>query len=150
MPTANSAIAHRWFEELWNQGRMETIERLSMPDTIGHGQIERDGQINMEQFRALFTGIRAAFPDIHFTIEQTVAEGEMVVLRWRAKASHKGEFVGTVATNRPVEFTGMSMMKIVDGKIVRGWDNWDQFALLTQIGAVPAKTFLNVPKKAAS
>jgi len=150
MLNASSSVAHRWFEELWNQGRIETIDQLSMPDTVGYGQIEHDGQINMEQFRALFTGIRAAFPDIRFDIEHTVTEKDMVVLRWRAKATHNGEFLGTAPTNRRVEFTGMSMMKISDGKIVRGWDNWDQFSLLMQIGAVPSKTFINAPHKAAS
>jgi predicted ester cyclase len=86
--------------------------------------------------------LRKAFPDIRFTIEQTVADAEMVVARWRAVATHQGEFLGAAPTNRRVEFTGMSMMKIVDGKIARGWDNWDQLALLTQIGAAPKATFL--------
>ena len=113
MPNANSAVAHRWFEELWNQGKIETIDELSTPDAIGHGQIEHDGQIDMEQFRVLFNGIRSAFPDIRFTIEQTVAEENMVVLRWRAKATHKGDFLGTAPTNRDVEFTGMSMMDAI-------------------------------------
>ena len=141
MSSANADVLHRWFEELWNQGNIEIIERLASPDAIGHGQIEQDGQINMEQFRALFLSLRKAFPDIRFTIEQTVADAEMVVARWRAVATHQGEFLGAAPTNRRVEFTGMSMMKIVDGKIASGWDNWDQLALLTQIGAAPKATF---------
>ena len=142
MSSANADVLHRWFEELWNQGNIEIIERLASPDAIGHGQIEQDGQINMEQFRALFLSLRKAFPDIRFTIEQTVADAEMVVARWRAVATHQGAFLGAAPTNRRVEFTGMSMMKIVDGKIASGWDNWDQLALLTQIGAAPKATFL--------
>jgi predicted ester cyclase len=151
MPNANSAIVHRWFQELWNEGNMNIIDELASPDAIGYGQIEQDGRIDMEQFRALFLSLRSAFPDIKFTIEQTVAEGDMVVVRWRAAATHRGEFLGTKPTNRSVEFTGMSMQRIVNGKIIQGWDNWDQLGLLTQIDAAPAKRFLEPqPQKAAS
>ena len=142
MSQTNSAIARRWFKELWSDGDINVIDQLAAQDAIGHGQIEQDGQINMDQFRALFLSVRNAFPDIQFTIEQTVAEGDMVVVRWRAIATHNGEFLGTAPTNRRVEFTGMSMMKMANGKIVRGWDNWDQLALLTQIGAMPKTAFL--------
>ena len=142
MSQTNSAIARRWFKELWSDGDINVIDQLAARDAIGHGQIEQDGQINMDQFRALFLSVRNAFPDIHFAIEQTVAEGDMVVVRWRAIATHNGEFLGTAPTNRRVEFTGMSMMKMANGKIVRGWDNWDQLALLTQIGAMPKTAFL--------
>ena len=78
MSQANSAIAHRWFKELWTDGDINVIDELAAPDAIGHGQIEEDGQINLEQFRALFRNIRNAFPDIQFTIEQTVAADDMV------------------------------------------------------------------------
>jgi steroid delta-isomerase-like uncharacterized protein len=139
---ANSAIAHRWFKELWTEGDINVIDELAAPDAIGHGQIEQDGQINMEQFRALFRSVRNAFPDIQFTIEQTVAEADMVVVRWRAVGTHQGDFLGAAPTGRRVEFTGMSMTKMGDGKIIRGWDNWDQLALLTQIGAMPKTAFL--------
>ena len=142
MSQANSAIAHRWFKELWTYGDINVVDELAAPDAIGHGQIEEDGQINLEQFRALFRNIRNAFPDIQFTIEQTVAADDMVVVRWRAVATHTGEFLGPPPTGRRVEFTGMSMTKMADGKIVRGWDNWDQLALLTQIGAMPKTAFL--------
>jgi predicted ester cyclase len=93
------------------------------------------------EFKQFARGLRSAFPDINVTINDTLAQGDQVVARWSATMTHTGPFLGMAATGRKATVTGMSIQRIVDGKIVEGWDNWDQLGLLVQIGAVPAVQF---------
>jgi steroid delta-isomerase-like uncharacterized protein len=142
MSQSNVSIAHRWFEEVWNQGRLSTIDELAFPHATGHGQIEGGAEINIPQFRALVETMLSAFPDFHVAIQDTISEGDRVVVRWTATMTHKGAFAGTPATGRRANVTGITILKVADGKIAEGWDNWDQLSLLTQIGAVPKASFL--------
>ena len=75
-------------------------------------------------------------------IDQTVEQGDKVVARWTATMTHTGEFLGFAPTGKKVTITGTSTQRIFNGKIVEGWDNWDQLGLLVQIGAVPAAHFV--------
>ena len=142
MPATIVDTIHRWFEEVWNQGRTATIDELTVPHVVGHGQAEHATDLNLDQFRMFVQTLRNAFPDIRTTIHDTIVQGDKVVVRWTASMTHRGEFLGTPATGRPVNITGISIQRIVDGKIIEGWDNWDQLALFTQIGAVPAVRFV--------
>ena len=84
----------------------------------------------------------AAFPDMKVVIDQTIEQGDKVVARWTSTMTHQGEFLGFPATGKKATVTGTSIQRIVGGKIVEGWDNWDQLGLLVQIGAVPAAHFV--------
>jgi steroid delta-isomerase-like uncharacterized protein len=142
MSSENVALIRRWFEEVWNKGRMEAIDEMCRPDAIGHGQAQHKVDIGLHEFRQLARDLRAGFPDIHITIHETLAEGDKVVARWNATMTHSGPFLGIAATGKKAEVTGTSIQRIVDGKIAEGWDNWDQLGLLVQIGAVPAAQFV--------
>lgn len=85
----------------------------------------------------IIKSFKAAFPDIKFTIEEQVAEGDMVVSRVRAKGTHKGEYQGVAPTNKNVEFTVTAANRIVNYKIVERWTEIDALGILTQLGAVP-------------
>lgn len=142
MSSENVALILRWFEEVWNKGRMEAIGEMCRPDAIGHGQAQHKLDIGLHEFRQFALDLRAAFPDIHITIHETLAQGDKVVARWSATMTHTGPFLGIAATGKKAEVTGTSIQRIVDGKIAEGWDNWDQLGLLVQIGAVPAAQFV--------
>jgi steroid delta-isomerase-like uncharacterized protein len=142
MAEDNAAFIRRWFDEVWNKGRMDAIDEMASPEVIGHGQAQHSTDIGMVEFKKLARDIRSAFPDIHFIIEDVITQGDKVVARWSARMTHAGTFLGTAATGRAVTVTGISVQHIVKGKIVEGWDNWDQLGLLVQIGAVPAATFV--------
>ena len=142
MAQENSALIRRWFEEVWNKGRMEAIDEMASPDIVGHGQAQHDTDIGLHEFRNFAVGIRNAFPDLKVTIDQLVEQGDKVVARWTSTMTHKGEFLGFPASGKKATITGTSIQRIVDGKIVEGWDNWDQLGLLVQIGAVPAAHFV--------
>ena len=139
----NSALIRRWFNEVWNQGRMETVDELASPNVIARGQLEHGQPIQgLAHFKSFAQSIRAAFPDIVVTIEDTIAEGEKVVARWTATMTQQGEFLGLPPSHKRVTISGISVQRFSNGKIVEAWDNWDQLALLVQLGAMNQVRFM--------
>jgi steroid delta-isomerase-like uncharacterized protein len=138
MSDENRSLIHRWFEEVWNKGREEAIDELFAEDGIAHGLADEAGQAlrGPEEFKPFFRKFRDAFPDIQVIIEDCISEGDKVAARCRVRAQHTGEGLGVAATGNAVEFTGMSIVHIRDGKIVEGWNNFDFMRLFQQIGAL--------------
>ena len=81
---------------------------------------------------------RMAFPDVHFTIDDLIAEGETVVIRWTVTGTHKGELQGIAPTGKHVTVTGMVMSRFAKGKVEEDWINFDALGLMQQLGVVPA------------
>jgi steroid delta-isomerase-like uncharacterized protein len=150
MAQENSALIRRWFEEVWNKGNMDAIDEMASPNVIGHGQAQHDTDIGLKEFRTFAVGLRTAFPDFKVTIDQVIEQGDKVVARWTTTMTHKGEFMGFAPTGKVVTITGTTIQRISDGKIVEGWDNWDQLGLLVQIGAVNAAHFVAPDEKRRS
>jgi steroid delta-isomerase-like uncharacterized protein len=150
MAQENSALIRRWFEEVWNKGNMDAIEEMASPNVIGHGQAQHDTDIGLKEFRTFAVALRTAFPDFKVTIDQVIEQGDKVVARWTTTMMHKGEFLGFAPTGKVVTITGTTIQRISDGKIVEGWDNWDQLGLLVQIGAVNAAHFVAPEEKRRS
>jgi steroid delta-isomerase-like uncharacterized protein len=142
MAQENSILIRRWFEEIWNSGRMEAIDEMASPDVIGHGQAQHATDIGLEEFKVFAAGFRSAFPDMKVTINYIIEQGDKVVARWTATMTHTGEFLGIAPTGKRATITGTSTQRISGGKVVEGWDNWDQLGLLVQIGALPATQFV--------
>jgi steroid delta-isomerase-like uncharacterized protein len=143
MAQENSSLIRRWFNEVWNKGRMEAIDEMASPDIIGHGQAQHDTDIGLKEFKPFVVALRSAFPDMTVVIDHTIEQGDKVVARWTSTMTHKGEFLGFAPTGKKVKITGTSIQRISNGKIVEGWDNWDQLGLLVQIGAIPAARFVD-------
>ena len=142
MAQENSILIRRWFDEVWNRGRMEAIDEMASPDVIGHGQAQHATDIGLKEFKLFAASLRSAFPDMKVTIDYIIEQDDKVVARWTATMTHKGEFLGIAPTGKRATITGTSTQRISGGKIVEGWDNWDQLGLLVQIGAVPAMHFV--------
>jgi steroid delta-isomerase-like uncharacterized protein len=138
MSEANKALVRRWFEEVWNQGRLETIDELLAPECFAHGNANTEGQAlqTAADFKQMFQTFRAALSDIKVTIDQTIAEGDLVAVFCTVRARHAGDGFGTAATQKPIEYTGMAMSRIKDGKIVEAWNSFDFLALYQQTGLV--------------
>lgn len=137
MSTSNVALIRRWFDEVWNQGQLETIHELMAPECVGVGQGGPGVVIRgPQEFEAFAEKLRAAFPDIRVTIEDGFEAGDKAVARWSATMTHQGDQLGVRATGKPIRITGISMVRIVNGKIVEGWDNWDQMTMMQEIGAL--------------
>jgi len=132
----NIQLVRRWFQEVWNDGRVETVHELFSRDGVARGQRGAEAEIRGPEEFVKFVGqIRGAFPDIKVKVEDIFGVDDKVVLRWSATMTHTGDALGLPATGRPVRSRGISIARIVDGKVVEGWDNWDQLGMLEQIGA---------------
>jgi steroid delta-isomerase-like uncharacterized protein len=138
--SANKALAHRWFEEVWNQGKIETIHELMSTDVIGHGLGEA-GKIvrGPEAFIAFWKTLRAAFPDIRIDVQQTLEEADWIVARFDIFVTYTGEGLGFPANGKHARVAGMSMIRIAHGKLVEGFNMWDQRGMLAQIGGPDAQ-----------
>ena len=147
MAQENSSLIRRWFEEVWNKGRMEAIDEMASADVVGHGQAQHATDIGLREFKPFVRALRSAFPDMKVNIDYVIEQGDKVVARWTATMTHKGEFLGFAPTGKKVTVTGTTTQRISGGKIVEGWDNWDQLGLLVQIGAVPAAHFVAPAEK---
>jgi len=136
---SNKAIARRFLEEVFGQGKLAVADEIVSPDHVDHGPGALPGVPHgPEGSKMLVTGYRNAFPDIHFTIDEQIAEGDKVVTRWTGHATHKGELAGIPATGKSATVTGMGVDRIVNGKIVESWGIFDQFGMMQQLGVIPA------------
>jgi len=134
MSTQNKALVHKWFEEVWNNGRTETIDELLTDRTVIHGL--GDDLRGPSGFKPFHAAYRDAFPDVKIQIDRMIAEDDLVAVHWHATATHNGGGLGFAATRRPVQFSGMAIARFEGNKLVEGWNNFDQLALLQQIGVV--------------
>ena len=136
---ANKLIGRRVFVELWGEGKLELADELYVPDYVDHvGRgPEASRVIGPEGIKQAVTLFRNAFPDLHYSVEAQLAEGELVLSRFSASGTQTGEFLGKAPTGRQVSYTGMDLNRIVDGRIVESWVSYDALGLLQQLGLVP-------------
>ena len=130
----NKALARRFFEEVWNQADESAIDRYIAADAAGN---DPDFGAGKEAFRAQWKKWHAAFPDLHFAVEDVIAEDDKVVTRWVLTGTHKGEFQGIPPTGKSIRVNGMSLDRLAGGKIQEGFDGWDALGLRQQLGALP-------------
>lgn len=138
MSAVNKALARRLVEEAFNEGRLDVTEELVASDFVGHDPSLPEEVRGPAGVKEVIAGYRAAFPDIQVTIEDQIADGDLVVTRWRATGTHQGELMGMPATGKQATVTGITIDLIADGRIVESWDNWDTLGLMQQLGAIPA------------
>ena len=139
LPHTPDAVIRSWFEELWNQKREDTIDRLFAADGVAHGLPTPDGSPirGRDAFRPFFRAFRDAFPNIRVEVTQTVSEGEMVTALCHVTGTHEGHHLGMAGTGRPIDFWGMCMARVRDGYIVEGRNTFDFLTLYQQIGMLP-------------
>jgi steroid delta-isomerase-like uncharacterized protein len=144
MSEANKQLARRWFEEVWNQGREAAIDELLAPGAVGFGLAGPGAEIHAAgQLKSFVRNLRDAFPDVHITIEDMVAEADKVAVRFRVTGTHTGGGLGIAGTGRTADFTGMTIIQFKDGKLFHGWNNWDQLGMLQQLGVAPGPVRVN-------
>ena len=134
----NASVVRRWFEEVWNRGREEAIDELFDEEGVAHGLADEAGADlrGPTGFRPFFRRFREAFPEIEVVVEDTVSEGDRVAARCSVRGRHRGDSLGFKATDSPVEFDGICIVRIRDGKIVEAWNNFDFMSMFQQLGAL--------------
>ena len=139
MSEENKAIARRALEEVWSgQGDLDAADELYAPNWLDHDPASPEDIRGPEGAKEWASMYRNAFPDNRYSVEEQVAEGDMVVTRWIASGTHQGEIMGIAPTGNRVTMAGTSVERIVDGKIEETWDNYDALGMMQQIGAIPS------------
>ncbi len=131
----NKAIASRAFEEILSHGRFELAEELYAKDFVNHG-IHRNA--TLEEDQVALKGWHRAFPDIVISPEKLIAEGDLVTVYWIARGTNTGTGNGLPATGKKAELSGITIWRIVDGKIKEEWSAFDQLSMMQQLGLLPA------------
>ena len=137
-PEVHKAMVWRSIAAIWHQGQFETIEEVMAPTYVHHtSHTAADGGHEVhgpEGVRHTVTAWRSAFPDLHFTLEDLVVEGDKIVARWTCSGTHQGVFRGMAPTGKRVTFAGMTLYRIAQGKIVEQWTVEDGISLYQQLG----------------
>jgi len=132
----NKVIARRFFEEILSRTNLSATEEIVSPEFIGYfpvGLIDGlDGVMNFVMMSSY------AFPDLEYVPQDMVAEEDKVVVRWSAHGTHRGVFEGIAPTGKRISWTGISILRIADGKVVEDRASADLLGVLEQLGAVPA------------
>jgi steroid delta-isomerase-like uncharacterized protein len=145
MSEANKAVVRRLFEEVWNQGKLEVVGELVAQDYV-YRTAHLPELRGPEGCKRLFAQFRAVFPDIQFSIDDMIAEGDKVAVRWRFTGKHSGAWGGATPTGKPVTVTGMSLHRLKDGQIVEGLIDQDILGMYEQIGLVTDPATLGANK----
>jgi steroid delta-isomerase-like uncharacterized protein len=132
----NKACFCRTYEELLNQGNLSLADELVAPDFLNH-EAPPGRDRGPESMRGLATMLRTAFPDLHFTIEELVAEGETVAGRLTMSGTHEGPLMGMPPTGRSVRQDHMHFVRFRDGKAVEHWGVRDDVGMMQQLGVIP-------------
>jgi steroid delta-isomerase-like uncharacterized protein len=132
----NKAIVRQYYAEVLTKGNVAAIDDLVSPTYIGHDPAAPDAQGTMG-LKQRVTRLRTAFPDLHVTVEDMVAEGDKVATRFTLQGTDKGEFRGIAPTGKQVRWTATSIIRLENGKFAEGWANADDLGRMRQLGAFP-------------
>ena len=134
----NKSLIRRWFEEVWNKGRADAIAEMFAEDGIARGLSDdvKNPLRGPKGFLPFHAQFREAFPNIEVVVEDQIAEDDMVATRCSVRGKHTGDSLGFAATHSTVEFTGITITRIRDGKIVEAWNNFDFMNMYRQLGAI--------------
>jgi steroid delta-isomerase-like uncharacterized protein len=133
--TANKAIVRRYYDEVLNQGNLAALDALAAMDYVEHNPLPGQGE-GLQGLRDRAGMLGAAFRP-RFTLEDVIAEGDRVAVRWTNHGVHQGPFAGMPATGRAFAITGIDIHVLRDGKLAEHWDVVDQLSLLQQLGVLP-------------
>lgn len=130
------ALANRWMKEIWQEANPASMDELLAPAYF-FNYAPPGVKPNREAYKQGINSFHAGFPDITFTTEDMIAEGDKVAVHWKGQGTHNGEFWGVPPTGRKVAVGGISIIRIEGSKIVEEWGYIDTLGLMQQLGAVP-------------
>ena len=127
MQKADATFLFRWFQEVWNQGKKNSIDELLAEDVIAHG-LGPEGQLKgIEAFKKFYDDFREQLKNIRVDVEEAVCQDDMETALCHVTALD-------IATGKSVEFSGLCMVKIANGKIVQAWNHYDFLKMYQQLG----------------
>lgn len=136
----NKALVRRVLEESFSKGTVDVLEEVLAEDFVAHAPSEPGHGAETQDRERLAEEIernREAFPDMTFTVEELIAEGDSVAVRWSARGTHQGELMGLEPTDKEISLKGMNFLHVKDGKIAEDWVLWDSLGMMQQLGLGP-------------
>jgi len=127
---AHDALVARWIE-WWNTGDTAIADEIYDPGYVRHAA-DTPGT-GAGPIKGLVAMFRGAFPDMHYVVDDTITEGDRVVVRWTATGTHLGDLMGMAPTGRHGALVGCDILRVQDGRIVESWPFYDRLAMLEQI-----------------
>ena len=121
------------FEQVWNQGRLELLETIAVEQLVLHAG--RNAVSGRTTLRTIIGDFLTGFPDVKHRIEDLVIEGDRVVTRWRGIGHHRGSYDGIAPTGREIDYTGITIFRIAEGRIAEAWVNAEMAELLASLRA---------------
>jgi predicted ester cyclase len=134
MTESERDLGKRWFEQVWNQGQREAIAEMMAPDAVVH-----DGErvtVGLSAFYSFFDRMMTTFSEMRVSVEDTIAEGDKLCVRWECTCRHTGHGLGVAPTGGTVHITGISIMRLAGKMFVEAWQNWDMLGMMEQIEGV--------------
>lgn len=128
-------IVRRVVEAL-NRHDFAALDEFFAADVLGHHPYgpPMEGRDSLKQFMKM---VRVAFPDLRLTVHEMIGEGDKLVSKYTATGTHKGEFMGTPPSGKPINFVGVQILHFSSGRVVDDWEIFDQFGLMQQLGLLP-------------
>ncbi|MEM4780014.1 MAG: ester cyclase [Halalkalicoccus sp.] len=124
-------------EEIWTEGNLDTIDEIFAEEFVLHDPAATGKPQGRDEYRAYVESYRQAFPDVEYVVEDVIAEEEIAAVRYAARGTHEGEFLGLEPTGERVSVTGMEMYRVDDGEIVEMWTSYDALGLFQELGVIP-------------
>ena len=138
MSEANKALVRQIVEEIWNGKKHDQIDEFYAADFVNVDPSSPEVK-NLEQFKQWVAEMDAGFPDEQVTIEDMVAEGDKVAKQWSAKSTHTGDFMGIPPTHKKTNMSGITIYRIVDGKVKECVWSYDTYGFMVQLGVIPSE-----------
>jgi len=133
---SNKLAMKRFFDEVYNKGNTRFADELAAPDFVSHDT--GNPTHNRDGVKLIVGAIRSAFPDVHFETDDLLEDGDKVVARFTMRGTHRGDFMGVPATNKPIVVTGIDIVRFDKGRATEHWHEWSGLELLKQLGVLPA------------
>lgn len=135
-PAENNAIVEKVYNTAWNEGNLAILDEYITPDGLDHSPLSTEK--GTAGFKKIISTFRDAMPDLKLTIEDEIFAGDKVVHRWKVQGKHTGKpLFGVPASGKDLTLTGISILRMENGKIAERWAQLDQFGLSQQLGLIP-------------
>jgi steroid delta-isomerase-like uncharacterized protein len=132
----NKTIVRRLLEEPW-QGNLRVVDELVDGNYVGYDPSIPEPLRGPDGFKEFVSTYRAAYSDARITVEDQIAEGDIVASRWTGRGKHDGDLMGVAPTGKQVKVSGLTLSRLANGKVIEAHTNWDTFGMMQQLGVVP-------------
>lgn len=136
LPKDNEKLIKKYFEEVWNNGKLDVLNEIISPDYINHNPGMANPAPGPEGLKPIIEGIRKAFPDLKYVIENMVISDNQVAVHTTMHGTHTGDFFGMAPTNKTIKVSQMQIERIANNKIIEHWRVTDELTLLKQLGQI--------------